>query len=189
MTDPNQLAGDLAYVRATVQKAEGQDAPAMIYFLWAGIVLVGFALVDIAAQYTGMFWLIAGPAGGIVSFFLGRRHAIRRGTISRDEGRRHAWHWSGLFVAILLSLLLFAGQTVPPENFPQLVLLIIAISYFYAGVHLDRPLIWVAVTLAGGYVAVGFLSGPVWTVVGALVAASLGIVGFSRIRAARARTE
>jgi hypothetical protein len=66
------------------------------------------------------------------------------------------------------------------------VLLLVAMSYFYAGVHLDRALIWVAIALLVGFLVVAFMAGPVWTAVGALIAASLGAVGFTRVRQARA---
>jgi len=81
--------------------------------------------------------------------------------------------------------LLVTGR-IAPESFPQIVLLLIVMSYFYAGVHLDRALIWVAIALSIGFLVVVFVAGPVWTAVGALIAASLGAVGFTRVRAARA---
>jgi hypothetical protein len=186
MSDPKQAAGDLAYVRAKLERAEQHDAPAMIYFLWAVIVLVGFAIVDFAAQYTAWFWMIAGPVGGITSFVLGWRHAVDRGAVSRDKALRHGLHWGGLLVAVIALLPLLVTGRIAPESFPQIVLLLIVMSYFYAGVHLDRALIWVAIALSIGFLVVVFVAGPVWTAVGALIAASLGAVGFTRVRAARA---
>jgi len=56
----------------------------------------------------------------------------------------------------------------------HLILLILSLTYFLAGIHLDRSLLWVSAMMVAGYLALFFLNGPVWTVTG--VAVALGLV-------------
>src|SRR5213593_929666 len=102
MTEDNRLRDDLSYVRSVVARANAGDSPAVIYFLWAAITSFGFALIDFAPERTGLYWMIAGPAGGVLSAFLGWRAGRALGQSSHREGRSHALHWTGMMVAIVL---------------------------------------------------------------------------------------
>jgi hypothetical protein len=62
--------------------------------------------------------------------------------------------------------------------FGALAILLSAVSYFHAGVHLDRRMLLIGLLLAGGYVAVVTFAGPVWTIVGVVIAVALGLTGF-----------
>ena len=59
------------------------------------------------------------------------------------------------------------------SGIPQVIILILALSYFTAGLYQDRPLMWMGVLLGISYVLVTLVSGPVWTIVGVVIAGSL----------------
>ena len=79
MADLDRLEQDLGFLRRAVDGAAPRS-PASIYFLWAVLVLAGFALVDLNENRVGLYWMIAGPAGGLIS-------AYSAGAISATSAR------------------------------------------------------------------------------------------------------
>ena len=59
MSSADQIQQDLDYVASAVRRQDRATGVPSIYFLWAGIVLVGFALPDFRPQYAGAFWFVA----------------------------------------------------------------------------------------------------------------------------------
>jgi hypothetical protein len=189
MPEMSKIEQDLGYVRAAVTRMDRPYSPAGIYFLWAAIILAGFALVDLAPRVVGLYWLVAGPAGFALSFWLGWRSARRAGEFDRAEGRRHALHWFGLLAAGSLAVLPVATGRMDWHGFAATMVLLSALAYWLAGVHHDRAMRVVGPLLGAGYAVVVLLPGPVWTITGVLIAAALAVAGWSarRERAAGAR--
>ncbi len=172
---PSQAQSDVNFVRDVIARSEDHRSPASIYLLWAVLILGGFPLLDFAPRYSGPYWMIAGPIGGVISFVLGRRASLQAGVVNKEEGLRYFLHWMGLMGAILLLVLYHAiGRgTFNHEHFGQIILLILAFAYYLAGVHLDRPLLWVGLLMAAGYLALLFISTYTWTIIGVLVSIAM----------------
>jgi hypothetical protein len=179
MTDDKKLREDLSYVRSALARAESTDNPAAIYVLWAAISFFGFAIIDFAPEKTGFYWLIAGPAGGVLSGVLGFRAGRAAGQTSEREGRIQMLHWAGLMVAILLLVALPATRGIGETELPRLILLLVALSYYTMGVHMDRRLLWVGVAVAACYLFTVFERGLpyLWTITAAVLSASLVAAG------------
>jgi len=177
MASPKQLTDDLEYLGALLRKSERGGSPFMIYALWAVLVLVGFSMVDFAPHRVGLYWFIAGPLGGVISAILGHRYGLTIGQLNREEGTRHGWHWLGFMLTILLAVPLGVTGAIPWPVLSRVFLLIIALAYFLAGVHLDRPLKWVGLLMMAGYVSLFFIPAYGWTLVGILVSLSLVVSG------------
>jgi len=177
MTEINQLHEDLKFVRQAVTRHERQphNLPA-IYYLWAVYVLVGYAMLDFARPLAGWWFLVAGIAGGLLSAVLGRRAAQRSGEYDRDELRRTALHWAGgITLAIAAPMALAA--VIPALRgtvVGQLIVVMIGLVYFLAGVHFDRNLLWLGPVLVVGGVLVGLVPRYGWTGLGVVIA--LGLV-------------
>jgi hypothetical protein len=190
MTDDKQAQDDLSYVRSVLHRAENTaQSPASIYFLWAVITFFGFAIIDVFPEKTGPYWTIAGPLGGVLSAALGYRAARATGQSSRRVGISQTMHWVGLMAGIFLMIPLVMTHVVTVDDFPRLVLLIVALSYYTAGVHVDRRLIPVSFVLVGCYLLTVFVRDlpHLWTVTAAILAASLATAGlFAAARARRA---
>lgn len=187
MTDDKQLREDLSYVRSVLSRAEGASGPASVYFLWAAITFFGFAIIDYAPEKSGFYWMIAGPAGGILSGVLGWRAGRAIGQSSSHEGWVHWMHWTGFMAVVLLLIPLAAGRVIPTTELPRLILLLVALAYWTAGVHLDRGLLWVGLAVAGCYVFTLVQRGMpyLWTITAAVLAASFVVCGL--VTAARER--
>ncbi len=188
MKDESQVREDLSYVRLALQRADATAGdPATIYFVWAAITFFGFAIIDFAPKSTGLYWLVAAPLGGVLSAVLGYRASKASGQSSSRNGWALAMHWGGLLVAVLLIVPLATTHVIVPADFPRLVLLVVAGSYYTAGIHLDRRLIPVGLVLAACYLLTVFVRDLpyLWTVTAAVVATSLAVLGL--LAAARAR--
>jgi len=175
MTEQRQARDDLNYVRAVVRRAEGGANPASIYFLWAVISFFGYAIIDFDPQRTGLYWAVAGPLGGVASGWLGWRSGRRTGQLSSRDGL----HWVGLFVAILLLMPLAVTGHLAPTELPRVILLLVALAYWSAGVYEDRRMLPVAAVTAA-LVAFTVLAAELrflWTITAAVLAGSLAVTG------------
>jgi hypothetical protein len=172
MPSAEQAREDLQFVRRAVDRSAG-GLPLSIGLLWAVVSLVGFSLIDLAPAKAAVFWLVAPPVGFLLSLWLGWRSARAAGEQDQREGWRWAAHWGGLLVAIGLASLLVATEQATWSGFGAMVLLLLAVAYFTAGVHLHRGLLPVAGLLAAGFPAVLYLERWAWTALGLAMAAAL----------------
>lgn len=188
MTETNdRIHEDLRYVRDVVGEAQRSESPAAIYFLWAALSIVGFALIDFRPAAAGPYWAVAGPLGGVLSGWLGYRQGQRMGQQSAREGTYHALHWIGMMVAIFLTIPLRTHMGVPDRALPTIILLVIALAYYTAGIYLDRKMLWVGLLAAACYIAT-IVVGPwpwLWTTCGAVVALGLSVNGVTSLAARR----
>jgi hypothetical protein len=182
MNQLQQVEGDLQFVRGALAASDRKRLPPGLYYFWAGAVLVGFVLVDVRPQLVGPFWMAAGPLGFIISAALGSRHARSIGQVSAADGRRQLLHWGGMMAAIALAVVSPALGVLPWESLNSVILLLVALGYFTAGVHGDRGFLWVGVLMAGGYVLVTLVSAYAWTIVGVALAIALTIAGLRERR-------
>ena len=167
------LESDIRYVRSLVERSGSGSFPVSVYILWAVIVLLGFSMIDFAPNWTGLFWMVAGPGGGILSGILGHRAGVRLGQLNRETGVRHALHWSGMLLVIVLAVSLALRGFVHGTVLSQVILLVVALGWWTAGVHFDRFFLWFALVMMLGFVGTLFTVSYIWTAIGVLTAASL----------------
>ena len=141
MTDTDSIKDDIAYVRAVAERTGPGHVPA-IYVLWAVICLCGFPLVDLVGPGSGLigiYWLTAGPVGGLVTWWLAARAGVRDGQADRRTGQRWAGHFLGFFGVGLLGCLLAATGELSWSGLSSLWILILALTYFLAGLASGPP--------------------------------------------------
>lgn len=179
MMSMDKVRDDLTYVAEAVQRdsRKGLGLPAIL-MLWAVLIPVGFALADFAPEWCGLYWLIVGPVGGVISGLLGHRAEKNAGVRDRSLGRRHAWHWLTMGAAYLLIGATIASGHMNPYQAAPIWLLITALAYTLAGIHIEdsRGLLPAGIIMFFGYAALVWLPLPYpWTVTGLIVSASLVI--------------
>ena len=183
MTAIDRVKEDLDYVASAIRREDLDDGVPVIYYLWAVLVAIGWALPDFAPRWTGLYWIIAGPAGGLLSWWIGTRRGTCAGINDTALGRRYAYHWSLTFFALLLVFLPAIFGKISADTAAINVLLVIGLTYTLAGVHLERPLLWCGLLVFAGYVALSTIELPyLWTITGLVVAASLILAGLTRRR-------
>ena len=174
MTSAEQLKQDLDYVASAVRRQDRCSGVPEIYFLWAAIVLAGFALPDFAPRYAGPFWLAAGIGGGLLSWWLGERDARRNGVYDVALGRRHGYHWLIGGIGFVLCALPMLGGRAEIGSVVSNFLLVAGLVYALAGVHLERPLLFSGLLMLAAYAVLVVFAPPyVWTITGVVIALSL----------------
>ena len=184
MTKTEQLQQDLDYIAGAVRRRDRPAGVPAIYFLWAAIVAIGFALPDFAPRLAGPFWVVSGMGGGLLSWWLGARDEKRHGIRDVELGRRYGLHWSIAGVGFLLSALpMFTGDVsigTGVSNF----LLVAGMTYALAGVHLERPLLWSGLLMLVAYAVLTVFSLPyTWTITGLVIGLSLLWAGLATRKA------
>ena len=187
MTDAASIKDDLAYVRAAAEGSQSTHAPA-IYLLWAAICLVGFPLADVVgsgSSWVGIYWTIAGPLGGLLTWRLAVLAGRRAGQADRRVGKRWMGHFLAFFGTGVLGMGLVASGQLSWSGVNSLWILLLALTYFLAGLHLERRLMPVGVVLAVGYLLTLYLPEYGATIAGVAVAAALAAQAWLGTRAAQ----
>ena len=187
MTTKTSVQDDLNFVANAIRKRDHRSGVPAIFFLWAAIIAIGWALPDFAPAWAGWFWIIVGPLGGLLSWWLGARHAQEMGEVDREEGRRHGFHWliagAGFFAVFLPFLAGTASEGMGGIDFGRQMLLVIALTYAFAALHLERGLLLPALIMGAGYVALTIWTPPyLWTTLGLVVGVSLLLAGIQARR-------
>ena len=184
------MKDDLAYVRGAVERSGDVHVPA-VYLMWAAICLVGFSMPDfitngwVGWSYSGIgwYWAVLGPAGFIASWWLSSRAHARAGQVNRRIGIRWGLHWAAFGATGVLGAALGLSGHVGWEVSGVLWVLLLALSYTLAGVHLERRLLPIGVMLGVGYLTILFLPHYGWIAAGVLTAIALTAQAFIGARA------
>lgn len=184
MTQNDQLQQDLHYVAGAVRRRDRPVGVPAIYFLWAAIIAVGFALIDFAPHRANVFWLVCGFGGGLLSWWLGARADRRSGVNDRELGLRYGLHWGIGGVAFMLTFLPLLLGRVPPQQGGAQFLFTTGLLYALAGVHLERGLLWSGLLMLAAFAVLTLFALPyTWTITGIVIALSLAWAGLSARRA------
>ncbi len=179
MTQDSRLKEDIAYIRAAAEQPAAIPAPA-IHFLWAVLGLVGFGLVDFVDEqrWIGMYWAFAAPIGFALSVWFGRRAQRNAGRLNREAGVRQSLHWLAFMAAGVLGLALVQTGNLTWRGFGSLWVLLLALTHFQAGLHIEHRLLPVGLLMGGGFLVTLWVPGLGWTVTGVLYAIALIAAGF-----------
>lgn len=165
MENAGQWEQDLSFITQVVERNRSERLRSWsIWCVWALITFIGFALMDFGPHRTGCYWLIAGPLGGLFTWYRHRHTASAHG-VRQGEGLRSLAHWLAMVAGQILLLSLCA---LPDQQKAVAAILVVALAYFYMGLYRARPFLWFALLLTIGAVAIRFSHFPyVWTCLGA----------------------
>ena len=93
--------------------------------------------------------------------------------MSRQVGNRWGLHWAAFGATGVLGIALALSGHVGWEVYGALWVLLLALSYTLAGVHLERRLLPIGLMLGVGYISILFLPDYGWIAAGALTAVAL----------------
>lgn len=179
--EAQQLGQDLQYLRQVVsrQDREHRGAPSLSY-LWAAYVLIGYTLIDSRPEFAGPFFAIGGFAGGIVSWWIGRRYSQRVGESDRSFGVRALGHFGGgiVLAGVSCTALACVIESLRGSAGSQVFVVMIGLVYFLWGVQVDRYFLFLGPVLMAGGVLVGLLPHYGWMSLGAVIAAGLIVPTF-----------
>jgi hypothetical protein len=183
MSQIDSLRDNLDFVSRVAHHSDQPRGVPALYFLWAVLVAIGFALPDFAPRAAGPYWFVAGIGGGLLSWWQGDRHARKAGFNNKALGRRYAMHWTLGGVGFLLAALPFFTGRVELATATGSFLLVGGLVYGLAGVHLERPLLWSGLLMLAGYAVLEIFAPPwLWTITGIVIAISLLWAGLAAQR-------
>jgi hypothetical protein len=191
MTQVQQLAEDLRFVRGAVEQREQRRRQSRwLAAYWGAYVVVGYTLIDVARHAAPWFFLIGLIVGVMLSPILGRRAAKQEGIIDRREGLRHLLRWLSSFVVAYaaaegLSYTLHLNQM----GGSQVFVVLIGMIYFLAGLYGPSNVRYMLVggpAVMAGAIFVNLVPHFGWTCLGVLIAACICGPMFSRTRGSHA---
>ena len=176
MQPTQKFEEDVALVREAVEKRDRMQYKSIaIAVLWAIILATGHSLNDFHPEISHLYWPIVTFTGFLISFWIAKRAMRARGVIRSGVGAKYGWHWGSLFVVIpiTVSIALRHGLAMEPSVMNQFITLIVGVTFYLAGLHLDRRLLFPGIVHIVGAPAVDYLAPYPWTMVGLAIAASL----------------
>ncbi len=112
------------------------------------LIVVGLFLANYSPQAADWYWSAMFPVFGLVC--LG--HQLAAGNTNNMSAWEipliQALHWLGPIVAVRIIFLQFARGQMAADSVALMILLVLAVTAYLAGLHFDRSFIWVSVVLA-----------------------------------------
>lgn len=176
MEDVRQIGDDLRFVREVVKRSErDRNGIPVLAYLWAAYVLIGYTWLDFNPRDAGIFFAIAGFAGGILSWIIGKSYARRHGQSDRSMAIRATAHFAGgiLLAGIFCVALANFIEPLRSTKGSQVFVVMIGLVYFLWGVNQDRYFLFLGPILMLGGVLVGLIPHYGWTSLGAVIALGL----------------
>jgi len=177
MSDVEQLRDDLHFVRSAVARRERADnGPALILYLWAAYVVIGYTLMDVRIAWAGPFFAVGGCIGGLLSWWIGRGYSRKSGEWDRATAMRGMLHFGGGIIAAFIFTMCLAMtiESLRSTRGSQVFVVMIGLVYFLWGVHYQRHFMLLGLIVMAGGAVVGLIPHYGWTMLGIVI--SLGLV-------------
>ncbi len=158
----------------------------VVGLLWI-LVMIGLFLTNISHEKARFYWSAMFPIFGLVSIW----HEL----MGRGRGIAPVWkmlavqalHWLGPIIAVRIIFLQLARGQMDADAVALVTLLILAVTSFLAGVHLDRSFYWVSAVIAFAAVIGTEVEAYLWLLaVIAIVAIAITVFAASALRRAPA---
>ncbi|MGO9800718.1 MAG: hypothetical protein ACLPQ0_14750 [Candidatus Binatus sp.] len=152
------------------------------------LVMIGMFLTNVDHLGARFYWSAMFPIFGVVSLW----HELLGP--SRHEGPgwkrilRQALHWLGPIIAVRIVFLQLARGQMDADAVALVTLVILALTCFMAGVHMDSSFYWVAAVLAFAAVIGTEIEAYFWMLV-AIAIIAVAITVFTAIELRRRTTE
>jgi hypothetical protein len=180
MTQADQAARDLEFVRGAVQEHDqsgAQTMPASVGLMWAAIILVGCVGNDFLPQWSWLFWVTAAPVGSMMCGVLAGRRATQMGEIHNRMGMLNGLHWSSLFWMPVPIVMLALTRRIDENTCGIMMLMVSGIVWYLGGVHLDRRWMLPGIAMVVAAAILVWVHKYSWTIAGIIGATSL-IISF-----------
>jgi hypothetical protein len=165
-------------IRHTLKRYLGPDGVIMI--LLGLLALVGIGMTDFSPQLSHWYWLTMVLVTGIVCVVMEWSRGRKKGLTGMVIIKHEVVTWLGVLVAVNLVYFLLHSGRLDSENTGLVILLILALATFLAGLRLDWRLCILGVLLGGTLILAAYLEEFLWVVLMVVVAAAAGIYLLAR---------
>lgn len=146
---------------------------ALVAGVLALLVMIGLFLTNYSSHRARLYWSAMFPVFGLVSLW----HA----TVSRKFAEpplplvvKHALHWIVPILAVRIIFLELRWGQMDADSVALMTVLMLAVTCFLAGVHLDYNFLWVSAVLALASVFGTEIEGYLWVI--AVLALMMAVV-------------
>ena len=151
------------------------------------LVMIGLFLANVNPPRARFYWSAMFPVFGIVNIWHELRTPDRRSEPAWRMVVRQVLHWLGPIVAVRIIFLQLSRGQMDADADALATLLILAVTCFLAGVHLDRSFYWVSAVLAIAVVIGTEVEAYLW-MLAALAAVALALAVLAAIALRRRRS-
>jgi hypothetical protein len=152
------------------------------------LVMIGLFLTNVSHLHARYYWSAMFPIFGIVSLW----HELVGPNINLGplwkRVLRQVLHWLGPIVAVQIIFLQLARGQMDADSVALVTLVILAVTCFMAGVHMDRSFYWVSAALAFAAVVGAEVEAYLW-MLAAIAIVAVAITVFAAIALRRRATQ
>jgi hypothetical protein len=143
---PPQPAGPLASLGAKIETSVLRQI--LIVGALGALIMLGLFLANYSHIWADWYWSAMFPVFGL--FCLGHQLTTgsTRGLPAWQVPLMQALHWLGPIVAVRIIFLQLARGQMAADSVALMILLVLAVTSYLAGIHFDRSFVWVSIVLA-----------------------------------------
>ena len=167
-------------IRNTLRRYLGPDGVIMILLVLLNIVGIGFT--DFSPLLSHWYWLVMVIVTGIACLVMEWSRARKKGFSAATIVKKEVFIWLSVLVAVNLVYFLFQSGRLDSENTGLVILLILALATFLAGLRLDWRLCFLGILLGGALILATYLEEFLWIVLLVVLAAAAGIYFLARFK-------
>ena len=165
-------------IRNTLKRYLGPDGVIMILLVLLSIV--GIGITDFSPLLSHWYWLAMVIVIGIACIVMEWSRARKMGLNATTIVKKEVFIWLSVLVAVNLVYFLFHSGRLDSENTGLVILLILALATFLAGLRQDWRLCLLGVLLGGALILATYLEEFLWIVLMVVLAAAAGIYFMAR---------
>jgi len=169
-------------IRNTLKRYLVPDGIIMILLVLLDIV--GIGLTDFAPLLSHWYWLAMIVITGIACLVIAWSRARKKGLSATTIVKKEVFIWLSILVAVNLVYFLFQSGRLDSENTGLVILLILALATFLAGLRLDWRLCLLGILLGGALILATYMEEFLWIVLLVVLAAAAGLYFLARFKSA-----
>lgn len=112
------------------------------------LIMVGLFLANYKPRAAEWYWITMFPVFGLVCLGHQLTADTTAGLSAWGTPLQQALHWLGPVVAVRIIFLQFTRGQMAADSAALMILLVLAVTSYLAGLHFDRAFVWVSIVLA-----------------------------------------
>jgi hypothetical protein len=169
-------------IRNTLKRYLGPDGVIMVLLVL--LAIVGIGITDFSPLLSHWYWLAMVVVIGIACIVMEWSRARKKGLSATTIVKKEVFIWLSVLVAVNLVYFLFHSGRLDSENTGLVILLILALATFMAGLRQDWRLCLLGVFLGGALILATYLEEFLWIVLMVVLAAAAGVYLMARYKSA-----
>lgn len=169
-------------IRNTLKRYSGPDGAIMILLVL--LAILGIGITDYSPLSSHWYWLAMVVATGIACIVMEWTRAQEKGLSVKTIIKKEVLIWISVLVAVKLVYFLFNAGRLDSENTGLVILLILALATFLAGLRLGWRLCILGALLGGALILATYVEEFIWIVLMVLLVAAAAVYFMARKKSA-----